>query len=123
MLLCCCCCCCCGSGSLAGFSTTDSLLDTIVLCRPPVDICGEFEVEKTELPADVEYAPEARACCCILIVMAGACEVTVNDEATASCTPCAQGHVFFIAAGTSMSVRALAEGAVYYEAHVNMQRL
>jgi len=92
-----------------------------VLYRPPVEICSEFEVEKTELPADTEYTPEVRTCCFILIVMSGECIITVNGENDT--TTCSQGHVFFVAAGTSFKVTALSEGAVYYKAHVNMENL
>jgi mannose-6-phosphate isomerase class I len=90
------------------------------MCRPPVDICSEFEVEKTELSAQVEYFPEARTCCFILIILTGECEITVAGEAPVICS---QGHVFFVPALTSLSVKASSTGVVYYKAHVNMENL
>lgn len=87
-----------------------------------MEICSEFEVEKTELPAGTEYNPEVRTCCFILIVMSGECLITANNENDVV-TTCSQGHVFFIAAGTSLVVTALSEDVVYYKAHVNMENL
>lgn len=107
--------------------------DDIVSSRPPVEICSEFEVERTELPAGADYAPAVRTCCFLLLVMAGECVITSSTNNDSNNTAgvdsesvsvsLSQGHVYFVAAGTSLTVKALSAGVVYYKAHVNMQNL
>lgn len=75
-------------------------------------------MEKTELPADVKYLPVEQSCCSLLIVISGHCLISANEGPS---TPCAAGHVYFVAAGTRLVVNSLEDGVQYYKTHVNMQ--
>lgn len=64
--------------------------------------------------------------------MAGDCVITStppasnvpSDSAPVSVSvSVSQGHVYFVPAGTTLAVKALPAGVVYYKAHVNMQNL
>lgn len=97
-------------------------LDCTMYRSPPVEICSEFEVEKTELPPDVDYSPAVRSCCYLLLVMAGECVITSTATGAVSVSV-SQGHVYFVSAGMNLTVKAMSAGVVYYKAHVNMQNL
>ena len=89
---------------------------TYCFFRPPADICSEFEVEKTELPASVEYFPVLKECCFLLIVISGDCIITTENEEPILCS---QGHVYFASAGIKYDVKTNG-GVVFYKANVNM---
>lgn len=88
--------------------------------RPPADICSEFEVEKTELPRECEYSPESLNCCCLILIVSGECSVA---QESGSELFVAEGHVYFLAARTAITVKTSTSGVKYYCAHINLQNL
>jgi hypothetical protein len=107
------------SGS-PSFLTPVALDEFTLLYRPPADVCSEFEIEQTTLPAGTgSYQPAPVPCACMLLLLRGG-TFTVTDTSNNTSEHHKEGTVLFVPAHAQVTVAGGAEGALFYRAHVNL---
>jgi mannose-6-phosphate isomerase len=107
-------------GNRTSFIQPISLDQYTALYRPPLDVCAEFEVERTELPAGLQaYSPVTVNCGCLIIVTQGTgVVVQTMEELGVQLMP---GSVVFIPANSSSQFKVdESSSLVYFRAHVNL---
>lgn len=88
-----------------------------LLYRPPADVCAEFEVEMTSLPAHTSgYAPPQINAACIAIVTRGGGAATCGGRTVAL----TEGTVLFLPAAAPVLIDAGDRELEFFRAHVNL---
>merc|ERR1719421_2375594 len=106
-------------GKCEGFLTPVPLDDFTTLFRPPVDVCSEFEVERTLIPKVTQsYTIPARPGASILIFLEGTGTLNQDGAETIRIGP---GSIIFIAAGkdTKFTGEEISD-VLFYRAHANL---
>jgi len=98
---------------------------SVLLCSvysPPADMCAEFEVERTSVPAGVlGYRPIRLKCSCILLVLEGSATLTLNLAGEQQPLKVSPGSIVFTASDADVSISVEgAENLLLYRAHVNL---